>query len=80
MEPTEHLLGDENMEVWVGVPGLCRGKRWKPIQMTRVGKIDLLSDETASQSSRMALHLCAAASWVPWLYSGVSHTIEQQRR
>lgn len=64
MEPTEHLFGDENMEVWVGVPEECRAKRWKPMQMTRLGKIDSLSDETAPKSNRMALHLCAA-SWVP---------------
>ena len=79
MEPTEHFFGDDKMEVWVGVPRMCRVKRWKPIQISRLGKIDSLSDKTAPQAKRVALHLWTAF-WVSWPCSEVSHTIEQQRK
>jgi hypothetical protein len=48
MEPAEHLIGDEDMGVWVGMLGVCRIKRWKPIQETCIEKLDSFSGQTAS--------------------------------
>lgn len=40
VEPTEYLVGDEDMGVWVGVLGVCRVKRYGPVQKTCLGKFD----------------------------------------